>query len=80
MRTRMIVLTSVLLVASAVFAQAQDTKPASPAPAASAATSITPQLGTVDFGYRGDSFTGDQARYNRQRDLVDGAFLDKFRY
>jgi len=80
MRTRMIVLTSVLLVASAVGAQAQDTKPASPAPGASAATSFTPQLGTVDFGYRGDSFTGDQARYNRQRDLVDGAFLDKFRY
>jgi MtrB/PioB family decaheme-associated outer membrane protein len=80
MRTRLIVLTAVLLVASAVFAQAQDTKPASPAPAATTATSFTPQLGTVDFGYRGDSFTGDQARYNRQRDLVDGAYLDRFRY
>ena len=80
MRTRMIVLTTVLLVASAVFAQAQDTKPASPAQAASAGSSFTPQLGTVDFGYRGDSFTGDQARYNRQRDLVDGAFVDRFRY
>jgi len=81
MRTRMIVLSGVLLVASAGFAQAQDAKPATPqVPAQSAAPTIAPQVGTVDFGYRGDSFTGDQARYNRQRDLVDGAFLDKFRF
>lgn len=81
MRTRIYVLTAVLLVASAGVAQAQDTTPANPAvPATSAAPAIGPQLGTVDFGYRGDSFTGDQARYNRLRDLQEGAYLDKFRY
>jgi MtrB/PioB family decaheme-associated outer membrane protein len=81
MRTRMIVLSGVLLVASASFAQAQDTTPAnSPAPAASAVPTVAPQLGTIDFGFRGDSFTGDQARYNRLRDLQDGAYLDRFRY
>jgi MtrB/PioB family decaheme-associated outer membrane protein len=77
----MIVLSGVLLVASAGLAQAQDTTPANPqAPATSAPPATAPTLGTIDFGFRGDSFTGDQARYNRLRDLQQGAYLDKFRY
>ena len=63
MRTRIMILSGALLVASAVSAQAQDTKPASTQPPAT--TGALPSLGTIDFGYRGTSFTGDEARYNR---------------
>ena len=81
MRTRMIVLSGVLLVASAAFAHAQDTTPtATQAPSSAVAPSVTPKFGTIDFGYRGSSFTGDDARYNRQRDLRDGGYIDRFRY
>ena len=86
MRTRMLILTGALLVASASYAQAQDAKPAAPAtkaaaPAAkTAATSFTPNLGNIDFGYRGTSLTGDEARYNRYRDLRDGPYVDRFRF
>jgi MtrB/PioB family decaheme-associated outer membrane protein len=77
----MIVLSGVLLVASAAFAQAQDTTPtATQAPAGAVAPSFTPKFGTIDFGYRGSSFTGDDARYNRLRDLRDGGYVDRFRY
>ena len=78
MRTRTLILTGALLVASAVYAQAQDTKPASTQPPA--ATGALPSLGTVDFGYRATSFTGDEARYNRYRDLRDGPYADRFRF
>jgi MtrB/PioB family decaheme-associated outer membrane protein len=81
MRTRMIVLSGVLLVASAAFAHAQDTTPtATQAPSSAVAPSVTPKFGTIDFGYRGSSFTGDDARYNRLRDLRDGGYIDRFRY
>jgi MtrB/PioB family decaheme-associated outer membrane protein len=79
MRTRMIVLTAVLLAASAGFAKAQDTKPA-PAQTQSTGTSVTPKFGMVDFGYRATSFTGDEARFNRYRDLRDGGYVDRFRF
>jgi MtrB/PioB family decaheme-associated outer membrane protein len=79
MRTRtMILIGAALLVTSARYAQAQDTKPA-PAQAQTATTSFTPNLGLIDFGYRGTSFTGDEARYNRYRDLRDGPTINKFR-
>lgn len=81
MRTRMIVLSGVLLVASAAFAHAQDTTPtATQAPSSAVAPSVTPKFGTIDFGYRGTSFTGDEARYNRYRDLRGGPFINKFRF
>jgi MtrB/PioB family decaheme-associated outer membrane protein len=79
MRTRMVILTGALLVAFASYAQAQDTKPTSAQPQ-QAATSFTPQFGHIDFGYRGTSFTGDEARYNRYRDLRDGPYVDRFRF
>jgi MtrB/PioB family decaheme-associated outer membrane protein len=79
MRTRTMILTGALLAASAVYAQAQDTKP-SPAQPEQAVSTFTPQLGTIDFGYRGTSFTGDPARYNRYRDLRDGPLVNNFRF
>jgi MtrB/PioB family decaheme-associated outer membrane protein len=50
-----------------------------PTAAATAAPSLTPKLGQVDFGVRGDSSTGDTARYQRFRDLRGGAYLDRFK-
>lgn len=79
MRTKTMILIGALLVTSARYAQAQDAKPA-PAQPQQAATSFTPKLGTVDFGYRGTSFTGDEARYNRYRDLRDGPTVNQFRF
>src|SRR5215831_14725832 len=80
MRTKTMILIGALLVTSARYAQAQDTKPAPPQSQQQAATSFTPNLGTIDFGYRGTSFTGDEARYNRYRDLRDGPTVNKFRF
>jgi len=79
MRTRTMILIGALLVASASYTQAQDTAPVTPQPARTA-SSFTPTLGTVDFGYRASSFTGDVARYNRYRDLRDGPLVNRFRY
>jgi len=42
--------------------------------------STAPKLGQVDFGFRGDSVKGDEARFNRYRDLSQGGVLDRFRY
>jgi MtrB/PioB family decaheme-associated outer membrane protein len=82
MRTRTILI-GALLLASAGLAQAQDqqqpTNGASQT-VATPASSFTPTLGTVDFGYRSDSTRGDYARYSRFRDLRDGAFLDRFQF
>jgi MtrB/PioB family decaheme-associated outer membrane protein len=75
----MMILTGALLVASASYAQAQDTQPVTAQPAQTVST-FTPNLGTVDFGYRATSFTGDVARYNRYRDLRDGPLVNRFRY
>jgi len=79
MRTRTMILIGALLVTSATYAQAQDAKPVSAQPQ-QAVSSFTPQFGNVDFGYRGTSFTGDEARYNRYRDLRDGGYVDRFRF
>jgi MtrB/PioB family decaheme-associated outer membrane protein len=79
MRTRNMFVLGALLVASAVPAQAQETTPSAGASAATAAPVFTPTFGTVDFGYRGSSFTGDEARYNRLRDLRDGGYATRFR-
>jgi MtrB/PioB family decaheme-associated outer membrane protein len=82
MRTRTILI-GALLLASAGLAQAQEQQqPAngSSQTTATPASSFTPTLGTVDFGYRSDSTRGDYARYSRFRDMRDGAFLDRFRF
>lgn len=85
MRTRTLSLIGALLLVPGVAgAQEQATAPSAssaqvaqapqPAPLAE-----SPKIGQFDFGVRGDSFSGDQARYNRFRDLREGAFVDRFR-
>ena len=66
MRIRIAVTTVALLLASLGMAQAQDPPTKPPAP-------TTPQVGLFDAGFRGTSTDGDAARYQRYRDLRDGA-------
>jgi MtrB/PioB family decaheme-associated outer membrane protein len=47
---------------------------------APAAPASGPKLGQVDFGFRGDSVKGDEARFNRYRDLSQGGLVDRFRW
>jgi len=61
MRNRLTIVTTALLLASASIGRAQDT----PQPATTAA-------GTIDVGGRFTSTDGDEARYQRYRDLRDG--------
>ena len=69
MRNRLTIATAALLLAVAGRAGAQQTPPPAPAP--------TPPLGaltgSIDFGARITSASGDAARYERYRDLRDGA-------
>jgi hypothetical protein len=62
MRNRLMIGTAALLLASAALAGAQD----KPQPAA------TSSSGTIDFGGRFTTTDGDEARYERYRDLRDG--------
>jgi MtrB/PioB family decaheme-associated outer membrane protein len=39
-----------------------------------------PNIGSVDFGGQFTNTSGDEARYQRYRDLRDGGLLDAFRY
>lgn len=58
--------------------QAPTPKVAQPSPVESAPGDV-PDMGRIDFGFRSDNVTGDAARYNRFRDLRQGAFVDRFR-
>ena len=62
MRNRLMIGTAALLLASAGFAGAQD----KPQP------ETTPSNGTLDIGGRFTTTDGDEARYERYRDLRDG--------
>jgi MtrB/PioB family decaheme-associated outer membrane protein len=85
MRTRTLTLVGALLLVFAGAAQAQQNPSAATAatPAATAAAPapapFTPKLGEIDFGFRGDSVSGDAARYQRFRDLREGGYVDRFR-
>ena len=86
MRNRTMLLIGALLLVLPGFAQAQQAQqpPASPTPQATipetaTAAPFTPKLAQIDFGVRASDFEGDQARYDRFRDLRDGAYLDRFR-
>jgi len=77
MRNRLMIGTAALLLASASFARAQDQpqqtdKPQPPPAAAEAVAPETESGGSVDVGGRFTSTTGDEARYERYRDLRDG--------
>jgi MtrB/PioB family decaheme-associated outer membrane protein len=58
---------------------AQAVPPAAPAPPSDITLPGGFRLGRVDVGFRGDHIKGDEARYNRFRDLRQGAFLDNFK-
>lgn len=76
MRNRVMTVTAALLLASASFVMAQD-QPKTPAqPQAPAATTPASGLNVIDFGYRGTSTNGDEARYERYRDTRDGAYTN----
>ena len=67
MRTRLVTTIAALLLASASVARAQ-TPPTKPEP-----TANVPTLGLFDIGYRGGTVKGDEARFERYRDLRPGA-------
>ncbi|MEZ5419284.1 MAG: MtrB/PioB family outer membrane beta-barrel protein [Vicinamibacterales bacterium] len=66
MRTILALSAAALLSASVIQAGAQ-TPPTKPEPP------NVPSLGALDFGYRGGSIDGDEARFERYRDLRPGA-------
>ena len=71
MRNRVLTVTATLLLASAIHAMAQ-TKPGE-ATSGAASGAIT---GTADVGFRVTGTSGDEARYERYRDLRDGLFTN----
>jgi len=80
MRNRLTFVSAALLLTSATVAMAQTEQPTPPPPAAVQDTAETeaepPTLGSVEFGFRGSSTTGDRARYERYRDLRSGANIN----
>lgn len=70
MRIRLTVLIGALL-ASASLAHAQQDMPTAP---------TGPKVGVIELGGRMTTITGDEARFQRFRDLGDGAFLQKFAF
>lgn len=80
MTTRMLAvgLVGALLMAAPLAAQTPMGQP--PADAAEAATVLNPNLRSVDFGVRLSDVDGDEARFNRYRDLRTGPVLQGFRF
>lgn len=73
MRIRLVVSVALLLVLPAMAAGQSYIQPP---------TAFVPAFrdGWVDFGVRGTDLSGDAARYQRFRDLGDGAFLEALRF
>ena len=69
MRIRAFVVLTALLLAPAAGVRAQEPP-----------TTNEPSVGAVDFGGQFSSTDGDEARYNRYKDLRSGALLDAFKY
>jgi hypothetical protein len=72
--TRFTAITAALLLASASVAWAQGVAQVPIQTPLPQAIITADQLGWIDFGFRGTSVTGDEARYERYRDLRDGAY------
>src|SRR5512139_3686863 len=70
MRTRLMVLTAALLLASASLAMAQ--APQQPPQQPTEPTPVLPFTASIDFGGRFTSASGDEARLERYRDLRSG--------
>jgi MtrB/PioB family decaheme-associated outer membrane protein len=79
MRIRLTVLIGALLLVSASLATAQE-PPNPPSPYQPSASFLSGRAGQVDFGLRASSIDDDAARFQRFRDLRDGATLDSFRW
>lgn len=69
MRIRATALLTALLLAPAAAVSAQDTTSAD-----------EPKIGSVDFGVQFGDTDGDEARFQRYRDLRNGPVLDAFKY
>jgi MtrB/PioB family decaheme-associated outer membrane protein len=83
MRTRIVLIGALLLVPAGLTqaqAQQQHTNGGSGQFTATPASSFQPAFGRVDFGFRADDLSGDQARYNKYRDLRQGGYLDRFSF
>ncbi len=87
MRNRTILIGALLLVLPGL-AQAQQTQPPASAPATektpaaadTAGTSTFAPTSRIDFGFRGNSLTGDPARFQRFRDERDGGYIPVFKF
>lgn len=77
MRTRMTVL-ALALVAAPATSRAQQSSQGSEIPPTITVSSKAP--GEVTLGIRATDVTGDEARYQRYRDLRDGPILDRLRW
>jgi MtrB/PioB family decaheme-associated outer membrane protein len=79
MRSRMSAFVAALVVAFSASAYAQQTLPAPADPRAQAVASLSGKVyGNIDFGGHFSSIDGDEARYQRYRDLRDGPLVDNF--
>jgi MtrB/PioB family decaheme-associated outer membrane protein len=72
MRTRVVLLTASAAAAVAVVAAAQ--------PSVLPSRPLGTAAGTFDVGFRTTDLSGDEARFQRYRDVRDGAFLERFRF
>ena len=77
-RTLAVGLLGALLTAAPLLAQTPIGQP--PADDAQAGTVLDRNLRSVDFGVRLSDVDGDEARFNRYRDMRTGAVLDGFRW
>ena len=83
MRTTLTFVTALALAASAASAQpAEPQQPALPVatPVPAAPAIVAPGSGIAVLGTRFSDVTGDSYRYQRYRDVSDGAVLDRFRF
>lgn len=81
MRIRLTVLIGALLLVSAGAANAQQTdSPNPPSPYQPSPSFLSSRAGQVDFSLRASGIDDDAARFQRFRDLRDGATIDAFRW
>jgi MtrB/PioB family decaheme-associated outer membrane protein len=70
----------VLLLLGLTSAASGQTAPSTPTPQAAAAAATSRSAGEAELGGRATSISGDEARFQRYRDVRDGPTLDRSRY